>query len=62
MSFFEYCKALTDDQLENVLDKEFEASLTNPSRKEDFEVARTYAEGKGWSVMASGNTLLVSRG
>lgn len=48
--FLGYCRTLTDPQLENVLEKEWEGSKRDPDRKSDYEDAEREAERRGWSV------------
>lgn len=48
--FADFCRTLTDLQLENVLQDEYIASRTNKKRMADYRAAKMEAERRGWVV------------
>jgi hypothetical protein len=48
--FRDYCRTLTDAQLENVLWKEWEAGNRDEDRLLDYQAAKMEAQRRGWDV------------
>lgn len=44
-SFYNYCKTLTDPQLANVINREYEAG-----RQDDYAAAKVVAAERGWRI------------
>lgn len=50
VGFLGFCKQATNQQLENILKQEYDASRNNENRKIDYAAAKLEAQQRGWTI------------